>query len=60
MSYVIMVCVAAHSPMILNLMNGFLIRVPTTLYDNRVFNCLKPYRQALLYYILIGYLLRAR
>ena len=39
--YVTMVCVAAHFPMILSLMNGFQIRVSIALYDNRVLNCLK-------------------
>ena len=36
LSYVIMVCVAAHFPMILSLMNGFQISVSITLKDNRV------------------------
>ena len=41
LSYVTMVCVAVHFPMILSLMNGFQIRVSITLKDNRVLNCLK-------------------
>ena len=41
LSYVTMVCVAAHFPMILSLMNGSQIRVSITLKDNRVLNCLK-------------------
>ena len=36
LSYVTMVCVAVHFPMILSLMNGFQIRVSITLKDNRV------------------------
>ena len=35
LSYVTMVCVAVHFPMILSLMNGFQIRVSITLKDNR-------------------------